>query len=696
LTGGLISATGNVDSGNVNTTGVYSTTMSASGTVTGGNVATGGTVSATGTITGGNLATGGTVSATGNITGGNLDVGTGNITGGNVSVTGNVTAANFIGNFSGNIDAAGNVNEIQFNGTGDILAASANFTFDPATSLLSVNGNIAGANLTTGGTVSATGTITGGNLATGGTVSATGTITGGNVATGGTVSATGNVTGGNLVTTGLATVTGNVIGGNISTAGVVTATGNVTGGNVTTAGLVTATGNITGGNVTTAGEVSATGTITGGNLVTAGNGNIGNIRIAGDNITGTNGIVTFNAAGADVNFAFSTDTVANAFWIDGGTGTAAFGNSGAIVNAVVSFNTTNSVKMPVGNISQRPDPAVIGMLRYSTTADALEVYTSGGWENVGVPEFTVIVADEFQGDGSTLQFTLTEDSTTAGTIVSINGVVQQPTTAYAVSGNVLTFTEAPESTDTIDARIITTTTTVTGISNAPGNAVVAVTDTANDVTITGDLIPVGNLSGNLGSSTNLWSSLYVGGNTIYLGGLQLKEINSTTFGVFQADGVTAADIDVGAIDVSGISQGNTTIGIAGVNGNAYMTVNNAANVFVATTTGVNITGNMSVTGNVTAQDVNSLSDAALKTNINPLSGVESVINSLIGVEYDWKNGTGHSYGFLAQDVEKILPSAVKTGTDGLKSINYMMIIPFMVETIKQLGAEIAELKKKLD
>jgi hypothetical protein len=84
----------------------------------------------------------------------------------------------------------------------------------------------------------------------------------------------------------------------------------------------------------------------------------------------------------------------------------------------------------------------------------------------------------------------------------------------------------------------------------------------------------------------------------------------------------------------------------------------------------------------------------LKTNINPLTDVETIINKLFGVEYDWKNGTGHSYGLLAQDVEKVLPDAVRTSDTGLKSVNYMMIIPFLIESIKKLGSEVAELKKK--
>jgi hypothetical protein len=95
-TGGTVSATGEVTGANIRTTGI----ISATGTVTAGNIATGGTVSATGNITGGNILTGGLISATGNVASGNLTVGTGNITGGNI--------VNANGNAVGNIGSASN------------------------------------------------------------------------------------------------------------------------------------------------------------------------------------------------------------------------------------------------------------------------------------------------------------------------------------------------------------------------------------------------------------------------------------------------------------------------------------------------------------------------------------------------------------------------------------------------------------
>jgi hypothetical protein len=53
---------------------------------------------------------------------------------------------------------------------------------------------------------------------------------------------------------------------------------------------------------------------------------------------------------------------------------------------------------------------------------------------------------------------------------------------------VLTFTEAPEIADIIDVREITTTTSVTAISNSPGNAIVSVSQTVGQVNTTGNLV----------------------------------------------------------------------------------------------------------------------------------------------------------------------------------------------------------------
>ena len=56
------------------------------------------------------------------------------------------------------------------------------------------------------------------------------------------------------------------------------------------------------------------------------------------------------------------------------------------------------------------------------------------------------------GDGSTTDFTVTQNQTVDKVIVTINGLVQKPTTDYTISGTTLTFGTAPEAADSIVIR----------------------------------------------------------------------------------------------------------------------------------------------------------------------------------------------------------------------------------------------------
>jgi len=118
-----IAATGNITGGNLNTGGqiIAIGNILTSGLVSaGGNILTSGLISATGNATAGNLITAGLVSATGtitataNISGGNILTGglisaTGNIRGGNVSIVGNTTTANLTITGTSNLNSNANV-----------------------------------------------------------------------------------------------------------------------------------------------------------------------------------------------------------------------------------------------------------------------------------------------------------------------------------------------------------------------------------------------------------------------------------------------------------------------------------------------------------------------------------------------------------------------------------------------------------
>jgi hypothetical protein len=288
----------------------------------------------------------------------------------------------------------------------------------------------------------------------------------------------------------------------------ITSVGTLT--SLTSSGNVNAL-NFNGGNAATVGNlianggISSTSTGTGSLIIVGGAGVSGNLNVGANSyITSTENVPTVyssniypyaNSGNINLYTASNSNLTVNANQLVANLvvhGNSAAGYQNLLVtngatgqvgikiapNAIVSnvslqINSTDAMIVPVGAQSQRPSNAQQGMLRYNTNNSQLEFYNGAYWTGTG-SVFTIISADQFTGNGSATSFTLSQSTTTNGVIVSINGVVQIPTTAYTVSGTTLTFTEAPLSTDIIDARAITTTSSVTSITDASGaNTVVA-------------------------------------------------------------------------------------------------------------------------------------------------------------------------------------------------------------------------------
>lgn len=96
------------------------------------------------------------------------------------------------------------------------------------------------------------------------------------------------------------------------------------------------------------------------------------------------------------------------------------------------------------------------------------------------------------------------------------------------------------------------------------------------------------------------------------------------------------------------------------------------------------------TGTVTSTDFNSTSDITLKTNLERLSNPSDILQKINGYSFDWKDGSGSSYGVVAQEVEQVLPNSVKTDTT--KSVNYSSLIPVLIEALKEQTTKIDQLE----
>ena len=101
--------------------------------------------------------------------------------------------------------------------------------------------------------------------------------------------------------------------------------------------------------------------------------------------------------------------------------------------------------------------------------------------------------------------------------------------------------------------------------------------------------------------------------------------------------------------------------------------------------------NLRVAGVVTCQDVDSLSDINFKENVNTVDGALDKVSELRGVSFNWKESGEPSYGVIAQELENVLPELVHG--DDPKRVNYNGIIGVLIEAIKELKAEVEELKK---
>ena len=113
------------------------------------------------------------------------------------------------------------------------------------------------------------------------------------------------------------------------------------------------------------------------------------------------------------------------------------------------------------------------------------------------------------------------------------------------------------------------------------------------------------------------------------------------------------------------------------------------------------TGDFHADGDVIAYST-TISDERLKENIQPIEDALSKVNQLKGCTFTYTADGKESAGLIAQDVEKVLPSAVSEKElplkvdDGekYKVLQYDQTIGLLVEAIKELSAKVELLENK--
>ena len=175
--------------------------------------------------------------------------------------------------------------------------------------------------------------------------------------------------------------------------------------------------------------------------------------------------------------------------------------------------------------------------------------------------------------------------------------------------------------------------------------------------------------------------------------------NTTTFGAVQGEHVGSG----------------TGAGVRGMTNNANaIGVNGSVSVLPVNGWGGLFQNDLGYTG-----FFGSASDLKIKKNINTITDARSIINNLRGVSYEHRLEefpglglkAGLTYGFIAQEVETILPAIVKekiipnmslrsdgvdAGSVSLKTVGYTEVIPILVEALKEQDKVIVDLLKRIE
>ena len=98
---------------------------------------------------------------------------------------------------------------------------------------------------------------------------------------------------------------------------------------------------------------------------------------------------------------------------------------------------------------------------------------------------------------------------------------------------------------------------------------------------------------------------------------------------------------------------------------------------------------LSVQGTVSAVGYINSSDVTLKRDIVPFTASLGKVNQLKCYHYFWKKNAdqGLQTGVIAQEVEEIFPELVYTDEKGIKSVNYIGLIPHLIESVKELAGQ---------
>ena len=368
------------------------------------------------------------------------------------------------------------------------------------------------------------------------------------------------------------------------------------------------------------------------------------------------------------------------------TGTEIGNSSVSEANEVLDIDLTGAVTIPVGTTAQRPSSPEVGMLRYNTSLSEYEIYNGSAFENfqstytagngiaVSSNEFSVAAGSGLTQDASGLSHadTSSASSLTASSRTYVTGVTIDTfghVTGLTTGTETVTDTTYSASGNGLDLA-------GTAFSHADTSSLASTSNTGRTYIQNVTVDEFGHLTG-VTTATET-----AGEGTTYSAGNGLELSGSNVFSLSQ--------------DIYGpriIGSSNDTF--------IYWNEDNSIQFFINGNycAKMEVDGDFHADGDVIAYSSSTSSDERLKDNIKQIENASDKLKELKGVEFTWKRNGKNGGGVIAQDVEKVLPGAVREvesleGDQSYKAVDYNAVIGLLIETNKELLERIEKLENK--